>query len=128
VRGHRALGASVVLVGFLSAYLPWLVLGFARSQVFLWYVLPALPFLYAAVGIALTTWRGWARGLPLLALAVALAGFLFFLPISTAQPLSPDDWRLRMWFTDCARPGAPTLELPDDSINTGPPPDGWCWI
>jgi dolichyl-phosphate-mannose--protein O-mannosyl transferase len=129
LRGHRALGASVVLVGFLSAYLPWLVLGFARSQVFLWYVLPALPFLYAAVGIALTTWRGWARGLPLLALAVALAGFLFFLPISTAQPLSPDDWRLRMWFTDCERPGgAPALELPDDQINTGPPPDGWCWI
>jgi hypothetical protein len=34
-----------------------------------------------------------------------------------------------MWFTDCERPGgAPTLELPDDTINTGPPPDGWCWI
>jgi dolichyl-phosphate-mannose--protein O-mannosyl transferase len=128
LRGNRDLGASVVLVGALSAYLPWLILGFARSQVFLWYVLPALPFLYAAVGIAVTRWRGWTRGLLVLIVAAAVAGFLFFWPIATASPLSPDDWRLRMWFTDCERPGAPTLELPDDTINTGPPPDGWCWI
>jgi dolichyl-phosphate-mannose--protein O-mannosyl transferase len=128
LRGNRDLGPSVVLVGALSAYLPWLILGFARSQVFLWYVLPALPFLYAAVGIAVTRWRGWARGLLVLIVAASVAGFLFFWPIATASPLSPDDWRLRMWFTDCERPGAPTLELPDDTINTGPPPDGWCWI
>jgi dolichyl-phosphate-mannose--protein O-mannosyl transferase len=128
VRGGRDLGASVLLVGALSAYLPWLVLGFARSQIFIWYVLPALPFLYAAVGIAATRWRGWARGIVVLIVAASVAGFLFFWPIATAQPLAPDDWRLRMWFTDCERPGAPTLELPDDEINTGPPPDGWCWI
>jgi dolichyl-phosphate-mannose--protein O-mannosyl transferase len=128
IRGDRDLGASVVLVGALSAYLPWLLLGFARSQVFLWYVLPALPFLYAAVGIAVTRWRGWARGLLVLAVTAAIAGFLFFWPILTASPLAPDDWRQRMWLTDCERPGAPTLELPDDTINTGPPPNGWCWI
>lgn len=128
LRGHRSLGVSVLLVGALSAYLPWLVLGFARSQIFLWYVLPTLPFLYAAVGMAIVRWRGWARGLLVISLAAALAGFLFFWPIATASPLSPDDWRLRMWFMDCERPGAPTLELPDDTINSGPPPDGWCWI
>jgi dolichyl-phosphate-mannose--protein O-mannosyl transferase len=128
IRGDRDLGASVVLVGALSAYLPWLILGFARSQVFLWYVLPALPFLYAAMGIAVARGRGWARGLLVLGVTAAIAGFLFFWPILTATPLAPDDWRLRMWFTDCERPGAPTLELPDDTINTGPPPDGWCWI
>ena len=129
LRGNRSLGASVILVGALSAYLPWLILGFARSQIFLWYVLPALPFLYAAVGIAAVRWRGWARALLVIGLVVALAGFLFFWPIATASPLTPDDWRLRMWFTNCERPdGAPTLELPDDTINFGPPPDGWCWI
>jgi dolichyl-phosphate-mannose--protein O-mannosyl transferase len=122
------LGVSVVLVGALSAYLPWLILGFARSQIFIWYVFPALPFVYAAVGIAAVRWQGWARGLVVLIVAAAIAGFLFFWPIATAQPLAPDDWRLRMWFTDCERPGAPTLELPDDTISTGPPPDGWCWI
>jgi dolichyl-phosphate-mannose--protein O-mannosyl transferase len=128
LRGHRELGASVLLVGALSAYLPWLILGFTRSQVFLWYVLPALPFVYAATGIALTRWRGWARGLLVLIIIAAVAGFVFFWPILTATPLVPDDWRRRMWFTDCERPGAPTLEVPDDTINTGPPPDGWCWI
>ncbi|HET9497037.1 MAG TPA: phospholipid carrier-dependent glycosyltransferase [Candidatus Limnocylindria bacterium] len=128
LRGNRSLGTSVILVGALSAYLPWLVLGFARSQIFLWYVLPALPFLYAAVGVALVRWRGWARGVLVVGLVAALAAFVFFWPIATASPLAPDDWRLRMWFTDCERPGAPTLVLPDDTINTGPPPDGWCWI
>ena len=129
LRGNRNLGASVILVGALSAYLPWLILGFARSQIFLWYVLPALPFLYAAVGVAAVRWRGWARAILVIGLAAALAGFLFFWPIATASPRAPDDWRLRMWFTDCERPdGAPTLELPDDTINIGPPPEGWCWI
>jgi dolichyl-phosphate-mannose--protein O-mannosyl transferase len=128
LRGNRSLGVSVLLVGALSAYVPWLVLGFARSQIFLWYVLPTLPFLYAAVGVAVVRWRRWARGLLLVGLVGALAGFLFFWPIATASPLSPDDWRLRMWFTDCERTGAPTLELPDDTTNSGPPPDGWCWI
>lgn len=128
LRGNRPLGTSVILVGALSAYLPWLILGFARSQIFLWYVLPTLPFLYAAVGVAAVRWRGWARGLLILGLAAAVAGFVFFWPIATASPLSPDDWRMRMWFTDCERPGAPTLQLPDDTTNSGPPPDGWCWI
>ncbi|HEV7200054.1 MAG TPA: hypothetical protein VGO32_04540, partial [Candidatus Limnocylindria bacterium] len=128
LRGNRSLAVSVILVGALSAYLPWLVLSFARSQIFLWYVLPTLPFLYAAVGVAVIRWRGWARGLLVVGLAGALAGFWFFWPIAIASPLSPDDWQLRMWFTDCERSGAPTLQRPDDTINSGPPPDGWCWI
>ena len=128
VRGRRDLGTAVVLVGALSAYLPWLVVGFARSQVFMWYVLPALPFMYAAVGIGVVRWKIWTRGALAVGLGAALAGFLFFWPIATAAPLTPNDWRLRMWFTDCERPGAPTLELPHDTINRGPPPDGWCWI
>jgi hypothetical protein len=33
-----------------------------------------------------------------------------------------------MLFRDCSRPGAPALALPDDEINNGPPPSGWCWI
>jgi dolichyl-phosphate-mannose--protein O-mannosyl transferase len=128
LRGPRGLAVAVVLVGALSAYLPWLLLGAARSQIFIWYVLPALPFLYVAVGIAAVRWRRWARAVLVAGLVVALAGAVFFWPVATAAPLSPDDWRLRMWFTDCERPGAPTLTLPDDTINTGPPPDGWCWI
>ena len=57
-----------------------------------------------------------------------LISFVFFYPVLTAMPLSPDAWRARIWFTDCARPDAPTLELPNDVIDKGPPPIGWCWI
>ncbi|MGH2489133.1 MAG: phospholipid carrier-dependent glycosyltransferase [Candidatus Limnocylindria bacterium] len=128
VRGWRGVGSAVVLVAVVSASLPWLILGFARSQSFVWYVLPTLPFLYVAVGIAAVRWRGWARGLVVVGLAASLAAFLFFWPLATGSPLSPEDWRLRMWFTDCERLGAPTLTLPDDTINIGPPPNGWCWI
>lgn len=128
IRDNRTVGAAVVLMGALSAYLPWLILGFARTQIFVWYVLPALPFIYIAVGIAATRWRGWTRGSLGVVLALAVASFLFFWPLATATPLSPDEWQMRLWFTDCERPGAPTLTLPDDTINSGPPPEGWCWI
>ena len=48
--------------------------------------------------------------------------------IEVALPLDANAWRARMWLTDCARPGAATLELPDDQTSAGPPPSGWCWI
>ena len=120
----------VILAAALSTYLPWLVLSGSRSQVFLWYLLPTIPFLYAALGLwAALAWNSppgrIATGLAALAIAIS---FVFFYPILTAAPLTPDAWRSRIWFTDCSRPGAPTLTLPDDEIDRGPPPTGWCWI
>jgi hypothetical protein len=61
-------------------------------------------------------------------LAGCLALFVFFAPVLMALPLTPEEWRSRMWLTDCERPGAETLTLPDDEISQGPPPSGWCWI
>jgi hypothetical protein len=62
------------------------------------------------------------------AAASVAVSFAFFWPMLTAAPRTPDGWRSRIWFTDCERPGAPTPELPDDQINSGRPPRGWCWI
>jgi dolichyl-phosphate-mannose--protein O-mannosyl transferase len=120
----------VLLVAALSTYLPWLVLSGSRTQVFIWYLLPTLPFLYGALGLAAAlAWRSLTgRILTALAGVVVVASLAFFYPILTGAPLSPDDWRTRIWFADCSRPGAPTLTLPDDEINQGPPPAGWCWI
>ena len=120
----------VLLVAALSTYLPWLVLSGSRSQVFIWYLLPTLPFLYGAVGLlAALAWRSMTGRIATgLAAVAVVASFAFFYPILTGAPLSPDDWRSRIWFADCSRPGAPTLTLPDDEINQGPPPAGWCWI
>jgi dolichyl-phosphate-mannose--protein O-mannosyl transferase len=120
----------VVLVAALAVYLPWLALSGDRTQTFIWYALPALPFLYAAAGLATAwAWRWMAGRVATGAvLAGCLALFVFFLPVLTALPLEPDAWRARMWLTDCDRPGTATLSVPDDAISEGPPPSGWCWI
>ncbi|MGZ6255725.1 MAG: phospholipid carrier-dependent glycosyltransferase [Candidatus Limnocylindria bacterium] len=120
----------VLLAAALSTYLPWLVLSGSRSQVFIWYLLPTIPFLYAALGLAAAlAWHSRPGRVATVAAGVAVAvSFAFFWPILTAAPLTPDEWRSRIWFADCSRPGAPTLTLPDDQINQGPPPSGWCWI
>ena len=132
IRSGRTLAQPevVLLAAALSTYLPWLILSGSRSQVFIWYLLPTIPFLYAALGLwAALAWSSLpgriAVGLAALAVAVS---FVFFYPILTAAPLTPDAWRSRIWFADCSRPGAPTLTLPDDEIDRGPPPTGWCWI
>ncbi|HYM52359.1 MAG TPA: phospholipid carrier-dependent glycosyltransferase [Candidatus Dormibacteraeota bacterium] len=120
-----------VLIGaVLATWLPWLILSSSRSQVFLWYALPTIPFLCAALGIlAARIWPSRVGRVAVAALAAAaLALFAFFFPLLTALPMEPDDWRSRMWLTDCQRPGAPTLVLPDDGIRIGPAPTGWCWI
>jgi dolichyl-phosphate-mannose--protein O-mannosyl transferase len=129
--GWRVRGpAATVIMAALATYLPWLALQGDRNQVFLWYILPTIPFLYAAAGVLLAwTWR-WiaARVAAGLAGAAVIGLFAFFLPVLVALPLDADGWRARMWLTDCERPGAPTLVLPDDQISSGPPPTGWCWI
>ena len=120
----------VLLVAALSTYLPWLVLSGSRSQVFIWYLLPTIPFLYGALGLwAALAWSSLTGRIAtgVAALAVA-ASFAFFYPVLTGAPLTPDAWRSRIWFTDCSRPGAPTLTVPNDEIDRGPPPRGWCWI
>ena len=130
-RGWQVGGpAAVLVVAALATYLPWLILQGSRSQVFLWYLLPALPFLYAALGVLLA-W-GW-RSVPVRVLAGAtgigvIALFAFFFPILAALPLRADEWRSRIWLADCERPDAATIELPDGEVSSGPPPDGWCWI
>jgi dolichyl-phosphate-mannose--protein O-mannosyl transferase len=120
----------VLLVAAASTYLPWLVLSGSRSQVFIWYLLPTIPFLYGALGLwAALAWSSLPGRITVGVVAVAVtASFVFFYPVLTAAPLTPDAWRSRIWFTDCSRPGAPTLTVPNDEIDRGPPPSGWCWI
>ncbi len=122
----------VILAAAGATFLPWLVLSGDRSQTFLWYFLPTLPFLYLALGcFAAWAWssaRVPARAAVAAAGVVVLAGFAFWLPVATALPLDPDGWRTRMLFTDCDRPDGVVQELPDDSTSQGMPPDGWCWI
>jgi len=41
---------SIIFVGFIATYGPWLLLGLRRQQVFLYYLLPTVPFMCLALG------------------------------------------------------------------------------
>ena len=115
----------VILAAALSTYLPWLVLSGDRSQTFIWYLLPTIPFLCLALGFfAALAWdrMRWRVAAGAYAL-VLVASFGFWLPILVALPLTPGNWRIHVPFRDC---GAQTL--PDDTTSQGSPPPGWCWI
>ena len=120
----------VILLAALSTYLPWIVLSGGRSQTFLWYFLPTVPFLALALG-TLVAW-GWQRTRWRLAVGayglVIAISFGFWVPLLTALPQQPDAWRTRILFTDCDRPDGSRPTLPDDSTSSGAPPGGWCWI
>ncbi len=115
----------VILAAAASTYLPWLVLSGDRSQTFIWYLLPTIPFLCLA--LAFFAAAAWERVSTRVAAAactlVLLASFAFYLPLLVALPLSPDSWWLHIPFRDC---GGQTL--PDDTTSSGEPPPGWCWI
>jgi dolichyl-phosphate-mannose-protein mannosyltransferase len=131
VRGPRgaARPEGVILLGFAAGYLVWIPLTISRPFAFLFYLLPAVPFMVLALARALqlAPWPRIARGVSVGALATAIALFAFFYPVLTARPLPPDEWLARMWFQDC---------LPEQ-MATYPPrpppkptraPQGWCWV
>lgn len=124
-RPELVIGAAV-----LSTYAPWLVLSGSRTETFIWYLLPTIPFLCLGLGeVAAWIWRSVPGRVAAAAFGVAVvASFAFYFPLLTALPLSPEAWRSRMLFTDCARPSSTTLQLPDAETSSGEPPSGWCWI
>jgi dolichyl-phosphate-mannose--protein O-mannosyl transferase len=115
----------VILAGALGTYLPWLVLSGDRSQTFIWYLLPTIPFLCLALAFfAALAWERMATRVAMGVYALLIvASFGFYLPLLVALPISPDAWRLHIPFRDCAG-----QTLPDDTTSSGKPPPGWCWI
>lgn len=155
-RGRGTWPEMLIIVGFLATYAVWVPLTGARSFVFLYYFIAAVPFLalalgYAAMYLARSRWGQVGIGV---FLAGSVGAFVFFYPILTALPLSKDGWRARILFEDCNRIYGvffPTDPLADERPSTrtnavngrvdngtalfiqgipsyAPPPDGWCWI
>jgi dolichyl-phosphate-mannose-protein mannosyltransferase len=118
----------VVALAVAGSYVPWLVLSVTRPFVFLHYILPTIPFLALAIGWAVSRLPPAAKRWMAVSLAaVAISVAAFWSPLIYGWPLSYDDWRTRIVFTDCT---------PDEMVNgrltprphAGPPPDGWCWV
>lgn len=96
---------SVPLAGIAATWLPW----FAHDNrpIFYFYAVACLPFTIIALALVADAVRRRAvgararifatAGLALYVVAVVLA-FWFFHPIYTADLISYDDWRSRMWF------------------------------
>jgi dolichyl-phosphate-mannose-protein mannosyltransferase len=101
-------GLAVVLL-VAASILPWVPSDLHKRTMFLFYALPALPFM--CLGLALMA--GWALG-PATASArrrataataigiyvsVVILNFVYLYPILAAQTLTYADWHKRMWFS-----------------------------
>jgi dolichyl-phosphate-mannose-protein mannosyltransferase len=103
--GRRDWRAGAVLAGVGAGYLPWFL--YPERTMFFFYAVSFEPFLILALVYCLGLVLGregdplWRRrsGLYLLALFVAAALLLsaFFYPLWTAETISYDEWRSRMW-------------------------------
>jgi dolichyl-phosphate-mannose-protein mannosyltransferase len=114
---------GIILVGFAANYMPWIYLSRVRILGFLYYLVPAIPWMCVALAlVAVRAWRS-SRGriIVIAGLLIAVGLFAFYYPILAAVPVSPSFWKAHMLFRDCQgalQPGIHGLR----------PPPGWCWI
>jgi dolichyl-phosphate-mannose--protein O-mannosyl transferase len=95
---------GVIVAGFFLGYLPWFVLAYKRSAIFIYYMVPLVPFMCLALGYAaVRMWRRTAGRAVVTAFALAALGSLALAyPLLTAQPIAESAWHARMWvYDDC---------------------------
>ena len=139
---------GVIIAGFAFTYFPWLLAEFfsERSAVFLFYLLPTIPFMCLALAlIGSSIGRSWeAKAAIGIFLAAAVGFFVFYYPLLAKVPIPQKEWDRRIWvFDDCDKPPAdPTTSVVTETtdnktrtrttVTTGSdkdlPPKGWCWI
>lgn len=104
----RSYPAALIVLGFLCAWLPFSQIG---RGLYLYHMLGGLPFMVLAVAFALTSIRSVvlraefgrfhisAAGPRLIAAYVVLviAAFIYFYPLWTGMPITPDAYRDRIW-------------------------------
>jgi len=103
--------AAAIVVSFAAGYLPWFWADAHHRTMFLFYMLPDLPFMVLAVTLTLGLALGRAKassirhgvgtvavGAYLLAV-ISVFGYLY--PVLAGQTLTYDQWHRRMWFHTC---------------------------
>jgi dolichyl-phosphate-mannose-protein mannosyltransferase len=134
---------GTILAGFAFAYLPWLVLSSDRSAVFVFYLLPAVPFMCMALGyVASRIGESWeARTATAIFGFGAVGLFAFYYPLLANVPVPQRDWDKRIWvFDQCDRPEPEKTSVATETAagqtrtrvrteeGSDLPPEGWCWI
>jgi hypothetical protein len=122
---HKSFAATVILIGFITQYLPWSQIS---RVLFMYHMFGGLIFMVLALAFVLAqVAEHLPTGRPLLAvhLAIAVSFFLYFYPVWTALPISNSAlyvssgtpiWGPKIWFVHCLpNPAAPAK------------PDLWCW-
>lgn len=108
---HRSFPAAVILVGFLTQYLPWAPI---TRVLFIYEMIGGLIFMVLALAFVLGQvaehWPVWGRRLALAHLGVAVTFFLYFYPMWAAIPISAaawspgpgtPPWYAKKWFLNC---------------------------
>jgi dolichyl-phosphate-mannose--protein O-mannosyl transferase len=106
--GRRDWRAGLAFIGVMTAIVPWIYYDYGGRTMFLFYALPAVPFMAMALAYCI----GWAIGPPDAPpmrrsfgaagagafVLVVLLNFFYLYPILAAQVIPYDDWHSRMWF------------------------------
>ena len=139
--------AGLIFAGFALTYGPWLIPGVARPAVFIFYLLPSVPFMYLAIAyVAVRIGDSWEARTAVGVFATGAVGlFMFYMPLVNGATLTGDQLNQRLWIfqgRQCDPPAKvpttitvtatrggrevthvkPTREVPQSV-----PPVGWCW-
>ncbi|HYI44984.1 MAG TPA: phospholipid carrier-dependent glycosyltransferase [Actinomycetota bacterium] len=138
---------GLILMGFATTYLAWVVLAPQRTAVFLFYMLPAIPFMCLAISYVVGVLaKGKARKVAVGLTILFSAGWFFaYYPIIANVPIPTERWDAQMFFSDCKVPPRRDVQtqtvtqaqdrqttIVKTNVRTATstkdiPPPGWCW-
>jgi dolichyl-phosphate-mannose--protein O-mannosyl transferase len=119
---------GVILLAFLVGYLPWFREDAHHRTMFLFYMMPAVPFMVLALTMAVglvigrvtaTERRRVVGGVVAGACLVAVIwNFAYLYPVLSGQVITYQQWHDRMWFQTCS-----TAKHRNEHVENAP-----CWI
>jgi dolichyl-phosphate-mannose--protein O-mannosyl transferase len=108
---HRSFPAALILVGFLTQYLPWAPI---TRVLFIYEMIGGLIFMVLALAFVLgyiaSRWPAWGRKVVIAHLGITVTFFLYFYPMWAAVPISASAWSpgpgtppwyAKKWFLNC---------------------------
>ena len=135
---------GLIVAGLAFTYGPWLLLARGRSAVFVFYLLPVLPFMYLALAYGLVRLGRSieARVATATFMAATIGMFVVYYPLLVGTVIEYDSWSKRIIFKSCDKPpGEPTTTTTTETVRgrartkavettnqDSLPPTGWCWL